>query len=172
LWLRDTFVSLLLIPFTDCVPSVLRIIATFDSTNVIANIIFIVLLSGIEASVGRVNFALWMGWSTLVLAAARGGLGRGSNGPAFAVFCPFLMFMTVHRASFYFRIRRFRFDDSFLYSIAFCQFIFLDITGHCFDFIVCAVANIFWRFINSVSVGRIVTLVLQQSPAFVPDGAD
>jgi hypothetical protein len=168
----QVLVSLLLKPFTGRVPRALRIIATFNVTNLVANILFIVLLSGIEASVGRANFALWMGWSALVLAAARGRLGRGSSGPTFAVFCPFLTFATVHRASFHFRIRRFRFDDSLLYSIAFCQFIFLDITGHCFDFVVCVLANISWRFINSIIITRIISVAPRQTPPFVPDVAD
>jgi hypothetical protein len=164
-------VSFLLVPFTDRVPPALRIIAASDATNVIANVLFIVLLSGIEASVGRLNFALWMGWSAMVLAAARGRLGHGSSGPTFAVFCPFLTFVTVHRASFHFRIRRFRFDDSLLYSIAFCQFMALDVIGNAFDFIHCVIANILWRFVNSIIIPRIVAIAPRQAPAFMPDPA-
>lgn len=134
-----------------------KILELFIGTNfnvVALTSLFIILFSGIEASVGRLKYSLWMIWNFVFLFFGRlfveklffnsQSLTIQPTGPNCCIFCPFLTFIFVHRPYMYFKIKKFRFTDTLLYSIAIVQFIlFFDIINLISDFFICSLSNVF-----------------------------
>jgi hypothetical protein len=105
-----------------------------------AYVLFLLLLSGIEASVCALPFTAWMCWSAAILGIARVVCRRGFAGPSFAVFAPFFTFAVFAHVS-----------NTMLYVVAFLQGIAHDVGGLAFDCAVCPCANIVWRTVVRLS---------------------
>lgn len=62
--------------------------ATRNTARIFAHACLMVLLSGVELSVGSLRFALWLAFAAILLGAARAACGLGSTGPALPLFFP------------------------------------------------------------------------------------
>jgi hypothetical protein len=128
-----------------------RLFVVADSVLLVPYVLFMLLLSGVEPSVGSPQYGIWMFWSAIVLRASRSWLHLTSSGPSFAVFCPFITFLAIHKPILYFRLFRFRFSDWHLYLLAMIQFICLDFSNLSIDFLVCLSANLVWKIVQQYS---------------------
>lgn len=126
----------------------LNIATARDTTYMCMNIIFLLLFSGVEVTIGRNRWFAWMSWTAVFLLGARLFLGINSIGPTFVVFAQYLSFVVIHKPFLYFKILRFRFTDTLLYSIGILQYVLND-TSLAFDFIICTLSNLIWRIVTS-----------------------
>lgn len=130
---------------------VINLLAAESGTYVSLNVIFLTLFSGLEVSIGRNQLICWMLWSTVFSFSAHYFLEIPSSGPAFLVFSQYLSFIFIHKPFLYFRISKFRFSDSLLYSIAIIQYMLNDFTVFSIDFVISIGSNIIWRLVIKVS---------------------
>ncbi|OHT07807.1 hypothetical protein TRFO_23842 [Tritrichomonas foetus] len=122
-----------------------------DFSLVAVNILFSILFSGIEASIGTSHYSFWLVWSFSFLFCFRSFFKLNeSMGPTPLVFSVFLCFVFIHRPVYYFKLFKFHFSDTFLYSIGVIQYILYDPIGHLIDAGICAVANIIWKIVNLI----------------------
>jgi hypothetical protein len=143
-------VSLLFHYFAPSNPYVTAFLGTFGAPSshfVAFHIIFSLLFRGVEVSIGSFEYLQWLLWSAASQFLFRQICHFALIGPSFLVFCPFVTFYIVHRPYLYFRLFRFRFKDSLLYSIAVCQYIANDVKQLPFDLLGCLVSNLLWKYV-------------------------
>lgn len=142
----------------------LKFIELFGTKNldkIAITVIFIILMSGIEISLGIFLYGIWMIWSFISLFLGRifivsqltvyNFLSFDPSGPSYAIFCPFLTFIFIHRPMIYFKIKKYRFSDTLLYVAGMLQYIFfIDPFNMIIDFIICAFSNLIFHLIYSL----------------------
>ena len=143
---------------------IINIFMTPDMSITALNIIFSLLFSGIELSIGSLHYAIWLLWSACFLFCFRNYFFKlipfqtskkdTTNlmfGPTFIVFSVYLTFVFIHRPIIFFKLfGKFRFTDTLLYSIGVFQYMTYKLPDHFFDFISCILSNIIWKFINLI----------------------
>lgn len=160
------FSSFLLISFLnfDRNSIILKFVELFATKNldkIAITVIFIILMSGIEVSLGFLMYSIWMIWSFIFLFLGRIFIHYRLNnyqilflelsGPSCAVFCPFLTFIFIHQPIYYFKIKKYRFTDTLFYTIGMFQYIFLiDPLNTCVDFIICSFSNLIFHLIYTL----------------------
>lgn len=133
-----------------------------DMSIAAINVIFSLLFSGVELSVGSLHYGLWLLFSSCFLFCFRSFFLKkipflssiyeySMFGPTYIVFAVYLTFIFIHRPLIYFKIfGKIRFTDTSLYSIAVLQYMIYKLPDHFFDFISCVISNIIWKFVNSI----------------------
>ncbi|OHT13226.1 hypothetical protein TRFO_16662 [Tritrichomonas foetus] len=122
-----------------------------NNINIVApTVLFVVLFSGIEKSIGSKKYSIWMIYSFIFLFICRLKFNLTSSGPTCAIFCPYFTFAFIHQPFLYFKVKKYRFSDSLLYFIAIVQFIFLDFQNAFVDCIICAFSNLFWNLFCTI----------------------
>jgi hypothetical protein len=124
---------------------VLTVIASRDPAFVILHVIFFLLFSGVESSIGSVSYLAWLISSGSLVWAVRLLLRSSSVGPSFVVFTPAFTFLSIHKPILYFRVRQFNFPDTLLYAAAVFQYLLNDVIGLSLDLASCLVANLIWK---------------------------
>ena len=114
-------------------------------------IIFLLLLSGIEKSLGILYYSLWIFWSSFFLFIFRHFFLPFSTGPTFMIFCPFITFIIFHQPIYYFKFFNINFTDKFFYIIFLIQFIFLSPISYLIDFFGCLISNILFKYIIKIT---------------------
>ena len=143
--------------------SAINVFMTQDLSVSVLNIMFSLLFSGIEISIGSFQYGLWLLWSACFLFCFRNfilslisfSISKTDTklmvGPTYAVFSVYLTFVFVHRPIICFKVcERFKFTDTFLYSIAVFQYILYKIPDHFYDFLLCCISNIVWKIMNLI----------------------
>lgn len=134
----------------------IELFATKNTDKIVITFILIILMSGVEVSLGFGLYFIWTIWNFIFLFVGRifmtsklsdYNIYLDLSGPSCAVFCPFQVFLFIHQPLMYFKIKKYRFTDTFLYIIGIFQYIFLfDFQNMIFDFFICIFSNIIFHF--------------------------
>ena len=104
------------------------------------------LFSGIEPSVGRIKFGIWMIWNYLFIFAFQLIFGYDGHGPSFVIFSLFLTFVCIHKPYLIFKFLRINFPDTYLYVAAVLQYTFFCKT-FCLDLFGILISNLIFHIL-------------------------
>lgn len=143
------FISLIT-PYWDSQPFSLRVLlhlfSNYDFCDVGMTVICLLLLSGIEASVGKISYCIWLFFILVIIFFFHIFFLRLTVGPTFAIYAPYLAFMSMHKPKYHFLVfNRIRFTDSLFYFIFIIQFTLIHPIDKLIDLGLCICGNIIWK---------------------------
>ena len=144
------------------ISKIIELFTTENLDKIAMTAVFIILMSGIETTLGFFLYGIWMTWNFIFLF-----LGRifvihqlkyinifDLSGPSCLVFCPYLTFIFIHQPIIYFKIKKYRFTDTHLYMFGLFQYIFcIDPLNMMIDFVICIFSNLLFHLIYTLLKG-------------------
>jgi hypothetical protein len=134
---------------------ILELFGSRELTMAVFHVLFIFLFSGIEVCVSSFGYGMWMISSAFLLFVFRFSVSIFMptvrwQGPSFCVLCQMWTFFGIHRPVLYFKVSRFQFSDTFLYSIGVLHYLLNDPLVLGLDLVACLIANLIWKLIGFV----------------------
>ena len=129
-----------------------RLFGSCDLGLITLNIIFLLLFSGVEVSVGQKKYLFWMLWSAFFVLIGRILLSQfSSEGPSFLIYSTYFTFLFIHRPMYYFKLFKYSFSDTLLYTLGIIQYTAYNPINHPVDALSCIIANILLKVFAVVS---------------------
>ena len=88
-------------------------------------IIWQILLSGLEVTVGSLKYSLWIFFNAFLIIISRIFLLTETYGCAYILYTQFISFLLIHKPYLYFKIKKLQFTDTHFYFIGMIQTLYL-----------------------------------------------
>lgn len=121
-----------------------------DVTKIPIFVIALLLVSGVEVSIGSYNHLSWILFGSSIVFLFRVFFLPQTDGPTYAVLCPFITFLMYHKPFYKFKIKDFVFDDTVFYFIFLFQFIAYDFRYLFIDLPASVISNFLYKILLRV----------------------
>ena len=108
-------------------------------------IIWELLLSGLEVSIGSIKYFLWIFFNSFLVLVFRTFVNINTTSCYYILYSQFLPFLLMHKPSLYMKIKKLSFTDTHLYAIAMIQTLIL--CQNFFDILIVILGNLTFKII-------------------------